>query len=58
MELLNIEIDDKYTLILDDTGSFKAFRNGEEWRDLCGDKLILCMAFEIQQLREIMKNPY
>ena len=32
--------------------SFKATRYGEEWRDLCGDGLILAMLFEIDRLDE------
>ncbi len=34
----------------------KALRNGEEWRDLTGDKLVLSLVHKIQELEEINKN--
>ncbi len=37
-----IELDDKYTIILDlDKGIFKSLRYEDEWRNLIGDNLIL-----------------
>ena len=36
--------DGKYTVIFDETsGRMSALRYGDEWRDLCGDKLIYSM---------------
>lgn len=40
----------KYTVIFEG-GTFKALRYGEEWRDLCGDGLVLTMLFEVERLR-------
>lgn len=37
----------KYTVIFDrETGELRAERNGEEWRDLSGDKLVYWMLAE------------
>jgi len=44
--------DGKYTVILPKDGGLKALRYGEEWRDCCGDGLILALAQEIDTLRE------
>ena len=44
--------DGKYTVIQDETGRLRALRYGEEWRDCCGDGLILALAQEIANLRE------
>jgi hypothetical protein len=43
--------DGKYTITGIETGRLKALRYGEPWSDLVGDKFILSMAQEIQQLR-------
>lgn len=40
----------KYTVIHDNGTNFHALRNGEKWRDLTGDGLILSMAQHIEQL--------
>ncbi len=42
----------KYTIILNDGPlyEFKAFRYGEEWRDLVGDGLILSLVHKIIEL--------
>ncbi len=51
--ILNIELENgKYTVQFDETGKFWALRNGESWRDLTGDKLVLAMAHEIERLRK------
>ena len=52
MDRLEVNIDNKYTVIQEPSGYIHALRNGEEWRDLSGDKLILSMAFEIRYLRK------
>ena len=40
-----LKINEKYTVVLDQDVNFKfyATRNGEQWRDLTGDNLILAM---------------
>lgn len=49
--------DDKYEIIFDmETGEFRALRYGEEWRNLCGDGMILSMFFRIQELEEEVKK--
>jgi hypothetical protein len=40
----------KYTVIHDNGADFHALRNGERWRDLVGDGLVLAMAHEIEHL--------
>lgn len=48
---------DEYEVIQDlNNGVFKCLRNGEEWRDLTGDNLILSLINEIQELREQNKS--
>lgn len=42
----------KYTVILPANGGLKALRYGEEWRDLCGDGLILALAQEIEEKQQ------
>lgn len=43
----------KYTIVneLNDGGGLRALRNGEEWRDLTGDGMVLAMYHEIEQLQ-------
>jgi hypothetical protein len=49
--------DGKYTIIQqDDPYVFKALRNGEEWRDLTGDGLVLQMFLRILELEEEGRN--
>lgn len=43
----------KYTVIHDNSGDFRALRNGKEWRSLVGDKLVLAMMQEIEHLNEL-----
>lgn len=51
--LLCVELENgKYTVKQDKDGKFYALRHGEEWRDLCGDNLILFLAYEVDALRE------
>lgn len=49
-----LKINEKYTVILDQDVNFKfyATRNGESWRDLTGDKLVLAMFQELQTAKE------
>jgi hypothetical protein len=53
MNELRVEVaDGKYTVVMDAKGGLRALRYGEEWRDCCGDGLILALAQEIAELRE------
>jgi len=45
-------LDGKYTIILNNKGELRALRYGNEWRDCCGDGLILALAQEIYELRQ------
>ena len=54
MEPNHLEItvgDGKYTVIQTNGGRMLATRNGEPWRDLTGDKLVLCLAQELDSAR-------
>jgi hypothetical protein len=49
--------DGKYTVIQEDNPwIFKALRNGEEWRDLTGDNLILAMLYRIEDMQKIINQ--
>jgi hypothetical protein len=43
----------QYTVIFEN-GQLRALRNGQEWpgKDLTGDNLVLCMAYEIEDLQD------
>ena len=43
--------DGKYTITFDDAGKLTATRYGCEWRDMCGDGMILAMLQEIDDLK-------
>lgn len=54
MEPNPIEItvgDGKYTVVQTPGGRLLAHRGGEPWRDLTGDKLVLCLAQELHSAR-------
>jgi len=52
---VNITVyDGKYTVIQDVKGRLRALRYGDEWRDCCGDGLILALAQEVQNLRDLI----
>lgn len=54
MEPNPIEItvgDGKYTVVQTTDGRLVCRRNGEPWRDLTGDKLVLCLAQELDAAR-------
>lgn len=55
---MRIELEDcGYTIIFNEkNGTFRADRHGEPWRDLTGDNMVLCMAQEIERLREKLKK--
>lgn len=49
--------DKKYTVIFDDSASsieFQALRYNENWRDLCGDGLILAMLQRVEELQQML----
>jgi len=46
----------KYRVIQEADGRFHALRNGEEWRDLVGDSLVLCMAQRIEALEDTLRE--
>lgn len=48
--------DGKYRVIQRKSGDLRALRYGEEWRDCCGDGLILALAQEVQELREKLQE--
>ena len=43
--------DGKYTVVQTPDGQLSVLRNGEPWRDLTGDKLVLCLAQELDAAR-------
>jgi len=46
--------DGKYTILIGegaDGGQLKALRNGEPWQDLTGNKMVYCLASELQEAR-------
>ena len=45
----------KYTVVQDNTGHLRALRYGEEWRDCCGDGLILALAQEVEELKQLLQ---
>lgn len=48
--------DGKYAVVLHDNGAMEALRYGEPWRDLTGDKLVYCLASELQEARDALKR--
>lgn len=48
--------DGKYRVIQRKNGGLRALRYDEEWRDCCGDGLILALAQEVQELREKLEQ--
>lgn len=48
--------DGKYTVVIEDNGDLYALRYGERWRDFTGDKLIYCLAAELQEARDALAN--
>ncbi len=56
-EIINVKLDDgKYQVLMGQDHRLKALRNGEDWRDLCGDNLVYFLASEVQKLRKIIKD--
>lgn len=54
--MTRIELENgKYTVCHDNGSNFHALRNGEPWRSLAGDKLVFCMAAEIERLQDQLK---
>lgn len=46
----------EYAVIIEGDGGLRAERYGEAWRDLTGDKLVFCLAFELNEAREQQKK--
>ncbi len=46
----------EYTVVMEDGGRLHALRWGEEWRDLVGDQLVLCLAQEVERLRRLASD--
>lgn len=55
IETIDLE-DGKYTLLLHSDGRLEALRYGEPWRDLCGDKLVLCLVQRVQALESKVED--
>lgn len=50
---MRVEVENgKYTYVFKPDGGSHVLRYGEEWRDVTGDKMVYCMAAEIQELRD------
>lgn len=49
MYTINLE---KYTISHENGNNLKATRNGEPWRDLTGDGLILALVHRIEELEQ------
>ncbi|RLB77636.1 MAG: hypothetical protein DRH24_15905 [Deltaproteobacteria bacterium] len=54
--LLSVKVGNKYTVVQDKDGRLHALRNGEEWRDLVGDNLVLTMAQRIEALEDALNT--
>ena len=48
--------DGKYTVVQTTDGRVVARRNGEPWRDITGDKLLLCLAQELEAARAEIRS--
>ena len=54
--LLDVEVEDgKYRVVMSETGHFRAYRHGELWRELTGDKLIFALASELDEAKKCIK---
>ncbi len=57
MEDMRISVDNgKYTVIIRKDGGLEALRYNEKWRDCVGDNLIFHMAYEIDELRNEIRQ--
>ena len=48
----------KYTVLHENGANLRALRHGEEWRDLCGDGLVLALVQRIEELEEEKMDAY
>lgn len=46
----------KYTVIQETNGNAHALRYGDSWRTCLGDNLILCLAQELSETREALRQ--
>lgn len=54
---LNVSVDNgKYTVIMEANGRMHALRYGEPWQDLSGNKLVYCLAAEVEALRNALHS--
>lgn len=52
-----VDVDNgKYTVVMPDKGGLYALRHGEQWRDYVGDSLVWCLAAELRDAREKIKE--
>ncbi len=56
--LLDLNVDDKYRVILHKSGKLEALRYGQTWRDLSGDNLVLSLAQQLENDRALLKEAY
>lgn len=59
---LNVSVEDgKYTVIMEANGHLHALRYGQPWQELSGNKLVYCLAAELEEARirlaELTKEP-
>lgn len=57
--MLHVELENgKYTIIHEEDGTTKALRYGKKWRNICGDNLILALAYRVAELEsQLARNP-
>lgn len=44
--------DKKYTVIMENDGRLHALRYGEPWKELTGQKMVYCLAYELSEARQ------
>lgn len=55
MDRLHITLDNgKYTVIQSENGGLHILRYGELWRACTGDNVILTLAYEVAELRDLL----
>ena len=56
VESINLEYGKYEIQVIDDGKEFKCLRHGKEWRDLCGDGMVMAMFYRILELEEENKK--
>jgi hypothetical protein len=55
----SVEIaDGKYEIRIYENGGLEAYRYGEFWQDLTGNKMVFCLAYELNEAREELRNKH